>query len=471
MRQDPDDSVELAETDITRLLTPGVNQFNRIEIDCNADQISGSVNGTVVFSEFDDTYARGETYLGIGNRGSVPDSLFGVFDNLTVTDRGYVFGTEGEEQGFADAMALVESSPPTAGPVTASAELVHGDLLDLSSGVQVTNFYAEMGIVMPAISPTGTWSVGFRFWPEPDDGSYYAFIAFSGSSVEWVFAYPSGSGMLIPVNMGDLEGVDFTPGAVNTLGLYVYGTQAILTLNSHEPAVIYDLQMSIEAPSDQAVVAVEFPEAPVRGDVLAIVGYAAGSETSTESFTVETVDFSVWDLSTASSTARTFPASSGTLLFGPQSGALVEQAGSTSTANADVSLVDFIATATFKVPNDDSVPWDITIGFRDSLVASDEYRLTVFSTGEWQLTFGTSPPIATGTVSNLATSPGETNTVELLVERTSGEVTLNGVAFATLDLSTSIVAGDVWISAGNFAETTQPGRTTWYTHFEVWDTA
>jgi hypothetical protein len=57
------------------------------------------------------------------------------------------------------------------------------------------------------------------------------------------------------------------------------------------------------------------------------------------------------------------------------------------------------------------------------------------------------------------------------VERTTGEVALNGVEFATLDLSTSIVAGDIWLSAGTLAETTQPGRTTWYTHFEVWDTA
>jgi hypothetical protein len=471
MRQDPDDSVELAETDITGLLSPGANQFNRIEIDCNASQISGSVNGTVVLSEFDDTYARGETYLGIGNRGSVPDSLFGVFDNLTVTDRGYVFGTEAEEQGFADVMAYAETTPPTAGPATASALLANGDQQYLPAGVQVTDFYAEIGIVMPASSPSGVWNVGFCFWPEPDGSRYYAFVAFSDSAAEWVFGYPSGSGMVIPVNMGELDGVDFTPGAVNTLGLYVVGTQAILTMNSHEPAVIYDLQMSIESPSDQAIVAVEFPEAPVKGDVEATVGFIAWPEASTEVLPLETVDFSVWDLSVANTTASTLAESSGTLLFGPRSGPLVEHSDRTSQASAEVSVVDFFATATFRVPDDVSVPWDITIGFRDSPVASDEYRLTIFSTGEWQLTFGTSTPIAAGTVTNLATSPGETNTVGLLVERTTGEVALNGVEFATLDLSTSIVAGDIWLSAGTLAETTQPGRTTWYTHFEVWDTA
>jgi hypothetical protein len=297
MRQDPDDSVELAETDISGLLTPGVNQFNRIEIDCNANQISGSVNGTVALSEIDETYARGNTYLGIGNGASQPDNLFGVFDNLTVTDRGYVFGTAAEEQAFADAMAYVETSSPTAGPVTASALLENGDQQFLSSGVQVTDFYAEIGIVMPASAPSGLWDVGFCFWPEPDGRCYYAFIAFADSSAEWVFAYPSGSGMLTPVQMGEFEGVEFTPGAVNTLGLYVSGTRAILTMNSHEPAVIYELQMRVEPLSENTIMAVDFPEAPVKGDVQATIGFIVESETSTEVLPIETVDFSVWDLS------------------------------------------------------------------------------------------------------------------------------------------------------------------------------
>ncbi len=258
-RQDAAGPVLMAETFVKHLVTPGVSQFNRIAIDCYGSQISGAVNGTVVLSEVDATYGYGLSYIGIGNSGGAADNLFGVFDNLVVTDHG------------------------------------------------------------GAVAPAG------------------------------------------------------------------------------------------------------FTKVPT------------------------------------------------TLIAGPLSGVLTEQASTLTTANANVSLADFFATVTFVVPSN-SVPWDMTIGFRDGTVA-EEYRLTIVSTGEWRLGIGTSAPIATGFVNNLLTSPGQVNTIDLLVEGVNGAVALNGTDFAVLNLSASVAAGDVWISTANMTSTTQVGRSTQYSAFEVWATA
>ena len=258
-RQDASGPVLMAETFVKHLVTPGVSQFNRIAIDCFDSQISGAVNGTVVLSEIDSTYGYGVSYVGIGNTGGAADNLFGVFDNLVVTDHG--------------------------------------------------------GVVVPA---------GFT-----------------------------------------------------------------------------------KAPAVQ--------------------------------------------------------------MAGPLSGVLTEQATAITPANAGVNMADFFATVTFVTPSN-VVPWDVTIGFRDSTV-SDEYRLTIVSTGEWRLSLGTSAPIASGFVTNLLTTPGQVNTIDLLVEGVNGGAALNGVDFAAMNLSASMNAGDVWIATANSTSTTQVGRATQYSAFEVWATA
>lgn len=260
-RQDAAGPVLLAETFVKHLVTPGVSQFNRIGIDCFDSQISGAVNGTIVLSEIDGTYGYGLSYVGIGNSGGAPDNLFGVFDNLVITDHG---GTT-------------------------------------------------------AVAPAG-----------------------------------------------------FT-----------------------------------KLPSVQVA--------------------------------------------------------------GPLSGSLTEQATTITTANAGVNLVDFFATASFVAPAN-AVPWDMTIGFRSS-ATSDEFRLTIASTGQWQLTLGSGTALANGVVTNLQTAPGSVNTIDLLVEGVNGAAALNGVDFALLDLSASIASGDVWIATANTGSTTQVGRVTQYSAFEVWATA
>lgn len=258
-RQDATGPVLLAETFVKHLVTPGVSQFNTIAIDCYDSQISGAVNGTVVLSEIDTTYGYGINYFGIGNMGGAPDNLFGVFDNLVITDHG-------------------------------------GGAI-----------------------PTG-----------------------------------------------------FT-----------------------------------KAPSVK--------------------------------------------------------------MAGPFSGTLTEDAASITPARAGVNLADFFATFSFMAPSN-AIPWDITIGFRDVDV-STEYRLTVSSTGEWRLTLGANTVITSGVVTNLLTVPGSVNTIDLLVEGANGAAALNGTDFALFDLSASLIAGDVWIATANTGSTTQVGRMTQFSGFEVWATA
>jgi len=258
-RQDAAGPVLMAETFVKNLVTPGVSQFNRLGIDCFDNQITGAVNGTIVLTEVDNTYPSGLNYIGIGNTGGAADNLFGVFDNLIVTDQG-----------------------GSVGPFTMS------------------------------------------------------------------------------------------------------------------------------------------PNQRVAG---------------------------------------------------PLSGTIVENASTVTPASSGVVLSDFYVTATFTVPAASAVPWDITIGFRDS-GDGNEFRLTVVSTGEWQVTRGTgSAPLISGVVTNLQTTPGQINTLEVLVQGVNGLAALNGIDISQFDTSTSLAAGDVWLGTAVMGSTTAPGRSTAYAAFEVWSLA
>src|SRR5680860_1211010 len=165
-RIDPDNQVQLAETDVSGLVTPGVNQFNRIEINCFLDLISASVNGEVVLAEFDDTYTTGASYIGIGNYSALPANLFGVFDNLTVTDQGSLFDsaetppanvTGDLNTTFTNLKNAALTQPSAAGPTQIisgpSAGVLTdklGGVLTTPAGVNVAGFFATATFLVPS---------------------------------------------------------------------------------------------------------------------------------------------------------------------------------------------------------------------------------------------------------------------------------------------------------------------------------
>ncbi|MGD9713320.1 MAG: hypothetical protein AB7V46_14800, partial [Thermomicrobiales bacterium] len=479
-RQDATGPVLLNEVFVPNLVTPGANQFNRLGIDCFDDAITAAVNGEIVLSVTDTTYQNGQGYFGIGNTGGAADNLFGVFDNLVITDHGLPTGSSGStgttgtsgasgtsgstgvaaNPTFEQGMAYVQANRPNIGPIAGTADMIDGDEKFMNAGVTLANFYTEVTFVMPTNPPAGFWAVGFCFWLDPQGNCYSAFVGTNGASAQWLAVFDPASGGLQSISSGPLPTINLTPGAMNTFGLLVSGTQATVTMNSTAAAGTFTL-----------------PVQPVPGDVRLSISYSADVDGSTVPLRIETQGFSVWDISgaTASSQGSTsagpFTMRPSQRIAGPLSGSIVEDASTVQTKSAQVALSDFYAKATFTVPVDVSVPWDITIGFRDA-GDGNEYRLTVFSSGEWRLTLGVgNPPIINGNVTNLLTSPGQVNTLEVLVQGVNGLAALNGTDISQFDASASLVAGDVWVGTAVVNSTTQPGRSTLYSDFEVWNLA
>jgi hypothetical protein len=253
-----------------------------------------------------------------------------------------------------------------------------------------------------------------------------------------------GSGTVPVINTG--------PNQANTIEIIAQGTNGLASVNG-----VVVAQLTLPAFSG-------------AGDILVSSGFFLSNVVDQR--VVPFQNLQVWNLSGA--TSDTGPASFtrplGAMIAGPLSGSLVEQADAIQSTVAGVSIVDFYASVTFVVPADLTVPWDVILGFRDT-GGGNHYRLTVASTGEWRLSIETNTPIATGTVTNLLTTPGQENRLDLVVDGLQGVAGLNGVDFATLDLSALTAPGDIWIGSASRDSTTLPGRAIPYNNFEVWSFA
>jgi hypothetical protein len=295
---------------------------------------------------------------------------------------------------------------------------------------------------------------------------------------------------------------------VNTFGLLVSGTTGTVTFNSRTPAGTFTL-----------------PSQPIASDVEFNVLFSANIDGDTRSLHMEIFDFRVWDLAAAGTASTGTGTGTGTTtetgtrtgtgtttgtetttgagtttgtrgtgpstgtgtgtgtrsgtgtagpapvtrVIGPLSGAIVEDASTITAIRSGATLSDFYTTATFTVPNSISAPWDITIAFRENPADGNEYRFTVFSSGEWRLSYGINQgSIATGMVTNLVTGPGQVNVLEITAQGVTGTARLNGIDITTLDLSLSQIGGDIWIGTATVNSTTEPGRSTPYSAFEVW---
>ena len=157
----------------------------------------------------------------------------------------------------------------------------------------------------------------------------------------------------------------------------------------------------------------------------------------------------------------------GEQLAGPLAGVLVEATDTIEFSSAEVDVADFYVSVVIEAPEEAFTLWDFTVAFRHT-GGNDQYRLTIVSDGTWLFALGNEPPIATGELTNLVTTPGEDNTIELFVQGETGAAALNGEEFTTLDVSEVTDSGDVWIATATNAENTLEDRTTPYRDFAVW---
>ena len=154
-----------------------------------------------------------------------------------------------------------------------------------------------------------------------------------------------------------------------------------------------------------------------------------------------------------------------TPLSGPASGSLVQQAAFASVEAAGVSVTDFTARVVFQNPDDDSAPWDFGFDFGRSGDASQ--RIMIDSTGVWRYSPYPDGASDSGPAPSLDTSPGGSNTLDLVVDGETGILGVNGDYVTSISLPPA-VSSDVFVTSGVYGSTTVDGRELPFDDFTVW---
>ena len=164
--------------------------------------------------------------------------------------------------------------------------------------------------------------------------------------------------------------------------------------------------------------------------------------------------------------------------FGPHSGELPHNPGDgfIEAEFANVSLADFVVTATFTNPyaaasND----WDYGFWVRDSGRGSNSrsIEITVSSRGQWQAKWRSGisssgiTDLAEGRLSVFNTSAQGQNTLTLFVAGARGLLFVNGEFIELLDLSQVHAAGDIAVITGAFTGNERAGATTRFENFRA----
>lgn len=155
---------------------------------------------------------------------------------------------------------------------------------------------------------------------------------------------------------------------------------------------------------------------------------------------------------------------------GPMDGQLVHDwDGYLETFLLSVSLQDFDLRVRFHNPYDGNAhAWDFGIVFRN-IGGSGSYRLDLFSTGVWKLTYGALPTVlASGELDNLESGTGMQNEILLQVRGGEGSFHLNGVQAGALDLSAHQDAGTIAVAIGIWQGNEKAGAATRFEDLTVW---
>ena len=152
------------------------------------------------------------------------------------------------------------------------------------------------------------------------------------------------------------------------------------------------------------------------------------------------------------------------------SGSFTEESDVYAYVSAGVRLGDFYTIATFTNPTDLSAPFDVGIGFRDDQSSESGLRFVVTSDGIWYMQLPGQDPYASGTATGFVTTPGAANTIEILVQGSTGTVAVNGVLLPQFDLSTVMLRGDIYLGAGFFQGDTVAGRVIAYSDWWIYPT-
>lgn len=383
----------------------------------------------------------------------------------------------------------------------ANGDLTSASPQYLSAGVNLTDFYARLSFITPVSDPAGLWTFGFCFWADASGNCYDLFVSSNGTNMNWGLGIWSPGGFDL-AQSGPLPAgaIDLTPGAENDVTVAVYKGVAMLSSNT------YELDTSFTVPGQ-----------PFGGDIKASTSFIASVETDLRTLPVSITFVGIWDMSsgvypdflgltetpvdqpsvqpttqapvqpTQASAQTTSPSTTGAAdpvlsqmfdttraaalatapLFTSASGVLTQSTDGFSVVQGGVSVANFYATATFTNPTDMATRTDMGIGFRDML-DNQEFRFIIQSDGVWGLTTGASSVVVQGTVTNVNTTPGASNTIEIVAQGTTGIIAVNGVVVQQVDLSGNLNTGDVYIASGMLVPNVVGGRQVLYSNFSVY---
>jgi hypothetical protein len=157
-------------------------------------------------------------------------------------------------------------------------------------------------------------------------------------------------------------------------------------------------------------------------------------------------------------------------LSGPWDGGLEQRQGSSSRANAAVSVANFVATAMLYNPTTSTtVPWDFGFAFRETADERAVQQIFIDSRGNWYHASFPQGVLASGVASSYNFSPGAGNALDLVVEGETASFCLNGQFVSTVQLPPA-VASDVLLVTGLLEgdQSIVTGRVINYENFSVW---
>jgi hypothetical protein len=400
-------------------------------------------------------------------RVSVPARLLAIVLAVFVTVLGLrpaATMAQDDAARFADLLAQRGSGASLAGPLTGQLVQQNGFTSVDGAGVVVDSFSATATFQNPQTPGNIPWDFGFDF--HRDQANVQQMVIDSDGN--WYYSpYPAGT-----QSSGFAPMVDSSPGGTNTVDLIVDGDTAYLGINGE---FVSSVTLPPAVSSDVEVATGFFTGTVAAGRVVAYRDFQVWPVTSSTGTTTEeaTPPSNIVQITTTpqpvaspetgpGSDAETFAsilASQAQVapIAGPFTANLKEESDRVSQSWAGVNVDTFHAHATFDVPQATSqTPWDVGFTFLTS--PNGSVRLAIDSLGNWYYSVGTGGPSDRGAVSNVATSPGGTNTLDLLVA--SGELMfgVNGDFVAKLDLPSDATASDVAASAALYSDQTQPDR-------------
>ena len=259
-RIDPDGGSQLADTVALDQLNPGFD-FNTLTLECRSSTITGSVNGQSVVSTDDASYQEGLSYIGTGAYDESTGTLVAIFDNLLLEDLDQTEVTGGDADpvdtidiraAYLSDLVTIGTTPPTAGPLETTFNLSPSDVEVLAAGVTTTDFYAEATFRSPDVRLGSYWTIGFCFWVSPGSPCTTVSIGVSETGASWLLTQENDRGQQQIIWSGEVDSLDLTPGAANTIGLYVNATRGLLTINTEPIVATFDIN-TVPAPGDVLV--------------------------------------------------------------------------------------------------------------------------------------------------------------------------------------------------------------------------